>query len=143
MGMRVAGALARSGRVLLVEHRKAERSYWLLPGGRIDAGECAADALKRELREELRLQVRVGELLFVVETRSPRSERFVQPVFRIETDLVDALAVGSDHRVVGYRFFDGEGLKKATLYPDIGEELAFYVENGELPRRYLYKPWVD
>jgi len=143
MGVRVAGVLERSKQVLLVEHRKNGRSYWLLPGGRIDVGERAAEALSRELEEELRLQVRVGELLFLVETRTPESERFIQPTFRIETDLVDAIAVGRDPRVVGYRFFDSERLRKAVLYPDIGDELACFLENGEFPGRYLYKPWID
>jgi ADP-ribose pyrophosphatase YjhB (NUDIX family) len=143
MGVRVAGVLERSKQILLVEHKKAGHSSWLLPGGRIEPGERAADALARELEEELCLQTRVGDLLFVVETVSPGSEWCLQPTYRIETDTIDALAVGDNPRVVGYRFFDCRGLMKTTLYPDLGDELAFYMENGEIPHRYLFKPWVD
>lgn len=135
--------LEKSGQILLVEHKKGSHSYWLLPGGHIDPGERAADALARELKEELRLPARIGELLFVVETFSPSSERYIQPTYKIETDVIENIAVGTDPRVVGYRFFDGQGLMKTTLYPDIGDELAFYVENGKIPQRYLFKPWVD
>lgn len=143
MSVRVAGVLEISKQILLVEHRKAGHSSWLLPGGRIEPGERAADALARELEEELCLQARVEELLFVVETFSPDSEWHLQPTYRIDTDVIDDLSVGNDPRVVGYRFMDCRGLIKTTLYPDIGDELAFYVENGEIPHRYLFKPWVD
>lgn len=46
----------------------AQRSYpaalagrWELPGGKVDAGEDEAAALARELREELGVEVRVGD----------------------------------------------------------------------------------
>lgn len=37
---------------------------WEFPGGKIDAGESHADALRRELREELDVDVDVTELIF-------------------------------------------------------------------------------
>ena len=68
MSMRtvVAGAITSSdGRLLL-----AQRSYpvqvaglWELPGGKVEPGEELAAALRRELREELEIDVEVGALL--------------------------------------------------------------------------------
>ena len=62
----VAGAITSSdGRLLL-----AQRSYpaqvaglWELPGGKVEPGEELAAALRRELREELEIDVEVGALL--------------------------------------------------------------------------------
>ncbi|MGO2608257.1 MAG: NUDIX domain-containing protein [Brachybacterium tyrofermentans] len=52
----VAGALVGPQGVLLV-HRHPDRKYypgcWDFPGGHIELGESAADALARELREEI------------------------------------------------------------------------------------------
>ena len=52
----VAAALVRDGRVLLC-HRSPRRAWypdvWDLPGGHVEPGESAYDALARELREEL------------------------------------------------------------------------------------------
>lgn len=59
------GALIRDGRVLLVHrspHRRAFPDVWDLPGGHVEAGESEPDALARELREELGVQVATGSV---------------------------------------------------------------------------------
>lgn len=54
------GMLVRSGRVLLV-HRRADRvdypSTWDLPGGHLEPGETPEEALRREVREEIGVEV--------------------------------------------------------------------------------------
>nr|WP_267902863.1 NUDIX domain-containing protein [Halomarina oriensis] len=45
-----------TGDVLLVQH---PRGTWVVPGGRINDGETAEDALRREMHEETGLDVRV------------------------------------------------------------------------------------
>ena len=61
----VGAALVRDGRVLA--SRRTEPPHlaglWEFPGGKVEAGESDADALVRELREELRVEVVVGERL--------------------------------------------------------------------------------
>lgn len=53
----------RRGRILLVDPRY--KPDWDLPGGMAEANEPPAEAAKRELAEELGIDVRVGELLCV------------------------------------------------------------------------------
>lgn len=48
-------------------HKLEGDEYWSLPGGRVEAGEDAATAVAREMREELDLPVEVGQLLWIVE----------------------------------------------------------------------------
>jgi len=59
---RVAGVVIDDGRVLL---EKVEG--WSLPGGRGELLEPAEETLKREMREELSIEIKVNRLLWVVE----------------------------------------------------------------------------
>ena len=61
----VAGALTRGSAVLLAQRQRPPElaGLWELPGGKVTSGETEAVALRRELREELGIEVSVGERL--------------------------------------------------------------------------------
>jgi ADP-ribose pyrophosphatase YjhB (NUDIX family) len=53
-----------TGQKVLLTRRK-DNGQWCLPGGRMEAGESAAEACAREVVEETGLRVRVGRLIGV------------------------------------------------------------------------------
>lgn len=59
----VAAAIVRDGRVLAALRGPDMRlaGHWELPGGKVEAGEGDRDALRREIAEELGVEVRVGD----------------------------------------------------------------------------------
>jgi A/G-specific adenine glycosylase len=65
----VAGVVRDASGRYLIAQRKPDGllgGLWEFAGGKVEAGEAHAQALQRELREELAIEVRVGELLTVV-----------------------------------------------------------------------------
>ncbi len=62
--VRVVGAMIVRGGRYLITQRPPTASLpllWEFPGGRVEEGESDEDALRRELREEMAIEVEVGE----------------------------------------------------------------------------------
>jgi 8-oxo-dGTP diphosphatase len=77
----VAGIIKRGDRILICQRRRSDPYglQWEFPGGKVNAGEELASALKRELEEELAIQAEVGEEVFRLRHRYP--DRYVEVVF--------------------------------------------------------------
>jgi ADP-ribose pyrophosphatase YjhB (NUDIX family) len=69
----------RDGRILLLEHVFRPDSGWGVPGGFLSRGEQPEAGLRRELREEIGIEVDQVELLF---TRTLAGPRQVEIYFR-------------------------------------------------------------
>ena len=65
--------------VLLLKHRFRAGSGWGLPGGFMETGEQPIDALRRELREEIALEVDDVKVLAVRSFKKPKQ---VEVLFR-------------------------------------------------------------
>jgi 8-oxo-dGTP diphosphatase len=76
-----AGAIITDvrGRVLLLKHRFRPGAGWGMPGGFMEVGEQPEETLRRELREEIGLEVEQLKLLTVRAFKGPQQ---VEIVFR-------------------------------------------------------------
>lgn len=74
----VAAVIERDGRFLVTlrPHGTHLAAHWEFPGGKCEHGETHAEALRRELREELDIDADVGPLLHAVRHAYP--ERSVE-----------------------------------------------------------------
>ncbi len=49
----VAAVIVKDGKIFATQRGYGEwKGWWEFPGGKIEAGECPQEALKREIREE-------------------------------------------------------------------------------------------
>lgn len=71
--VRTVGVAIHNEQVLL--HRAVHDTWWSLPGGRIELHESSSDALMREMREELGVEVVLLRLLWVQERFFSSSQR--------------------------------------------------------------------
>jgi len=142
--VRVAAIVVRDDALLLVQHEKAGRRYWLLPGGGVDYGETLAEALVREVREETGLDVRVGDLVLVHDSLPPDRHRHIVNVYFTAECPGGDLRLGSDARLVDARFVPVDDLPGLDLYPDIRAELLRVTREGlGNGPRYLGNLWKD
>jgi 8-oxo-dGTP diphosphatase len=60
-----AAVIEEDGKVLIARRKKGDRfeGRWEFPGGKVEPGELPEDCLKREIREELGIDVEVGDVL--------------------------------------------------------------------------------
>ncbi|AYF47101.1 NUDIX domain-containing protein [Pseudomonas sp. TH21] len=82
--IRIAAALliGSDGQTLLV--RKRGTQAFMQPGGKIDAGEQPAEALARELFEELNLRIEPGAATYLGQFSAPAVN---EPGFTVEAEL--------------------------------------------------------
>ena len=67
-----AAVIEERGRVLIARRKRGDRceGRWEFPGGKIESGETPEESLKRELHEELGIDVSVGERLIACPFRA-------------------------------------------------------------------------
>lgn len=76
-------AILRDGKLLLIRRAKApEAGCWGLPGGKVDPFETVRNAVRREVLEELGIEI-VGERLLCVvdQIDEAQGDHWVAPVF--------------------------------------------------------------
>jgi len=133
--VRVAGILIENERILLIEHSKNDKKYWLVPGGGGDRGGSTAESLIREYKEETNLDIEVESFLFLSETIAPDKEKHVINLYfkvkRKDTSKED-LKLGNEEMLTDLKFFEKEKIKNIKLYPNIKEQIIKLLNKEEI-----------
>lgn len=73
MQSRVRGILIVDGSIVLIKRVKPQEINYVFPGGGVENGESETSALQREMREELSVDVEVGEKFMENRTDLPNA----------------------------------------------------------------------
>jgi 8-oxo-dGTP diphosphatase len=145
--IRVSAVLRWSDRVLLCRHEKADKGYWLLPGGGVHSGESLLQALRRELYEEVGIDEQLpfeGPVALVDSIAPARSfarKHVVHIIFAADLSGRSLERVTSqDAAVRGHRLFTLGELEEVVLHPPIQRFLARW-QPGD-PSVYLGALWA-
>ena len=81
-GVGCGAAIVRDGQILLIKRmRPPEAGCWSLPGGKVDFLERVADAVVREIREEIGVAIALERRLGVVEMVGVDDQHWVSPIY--------------------------------------------------------------
>lgn len=111
----VRGIVQKENKILVCKNK--ENDYYFFPGGHIEFGETAKQALIRELNEELNILVKkvsfigMGENIF---SQEDQKHHEINLVFEVLTDEVEDKSK-EDH--IDFFFFDKERFSKEKILP--------------------------
>ena len=124
----VAGVIFDENKVLATQRGYGKYDgYWEFPGGKIEEGETHKQALARELKEELAIEVEVGEIMTTINYNYPD---FQLVMYCYKTKIIGGEIKLLEHK--DYCFVDANHIMLLDWLPaDLGfvKELKEYLTN--------------
>jgi ADP-ribose pyrophosphatase YjhB (NUDIX family) len=134
----VKAIIVRSGRLLVLKCRDQQGHWYVLPGGGQQVGETVDQALRRECREELGCEVRMGPLRFIRDYISKHHEfaaidpdtHQVELIFEGHLESEPSMATQPDSMQEGFAWLDITSLPGCRLYPRVLEQALCSAEKA-------------
>jgi len=73
MEKRVRAIIIKDNKILTIKRTKPEGIFWVFPGGGVEEGETNEEALIRECREELGVDVKIDNLFCEMDSKIPKT----------------------------------------------------------------------
>lgn len=139
MKIRPAILIIENESILTMQYRYGEEYVYNLPGGNLEFGENMAEALKREMQEELGIEVEIGALAFIGEIHFPEQKKHsLHCIF--EGKIISGIpTLNPEHTSANaIRWIPFQHITELNLYPNVSEALVSW-KNQTLENKYLGK----
>jgi 8-oxo-dGTP diphosphatase len=124
-----AGIVCRDGKILITQRRSQDHlgDLWEFPGGKREAEETFENCLRRELREELGIEVVVGDLVETVTHQYPEQT--------VHLKFYRCVWVRNEPQAIGCQAFAWVGTPQLADYsfPAADTQLLEKLRNHKLP----------
>lgn len=130
--------IIRDGKMAAIKIRDGKDEWYIMPGGGQEPEESLPDCARREVAEELGMEVIPRELVFVVE--GIHGERFhrVDLVFLCDYAWeMEGAVLHGDTNQAGHDWLDIETLLSQPLYPSRLRRQIIRLYHGEKYKTYL------
>jgi ADP-ribose pyrophosphatase YjhB (NUDIX family) len=129
----VIGLVTWRNRVLLIRRGvEPMKGKWSLPGGFMDAGEMPAQALMRELREEVGLAVDVKQLVEIFPMAGPGViNQGIVLAYAVEADADEQPLLVSDDDVVDAGWFTADELPSELAFESTQALVAGWLDAAQ------------
>ncbi|USB33371.1 NUDIX domain-containing protein [Paenibacillus sp. YPG26] len=136
--VRCSGLIIKDNSILLVEYDD-NGIHYNLPGGGLERGETIVDGVTREVYEETRSEVEVGELALIYEFAphkqsgdySVNESHGLHLIFecKLINSSIPKLPPQPDPHQVAVKWIPVDKLESILLIPNISEQIKEYVNN--------------
>lgn len=115
-----AGAIVKDNKILLVKHGALKK--WQIPGGLVELNESIETTIKREIKEELNIDIEVDKLISVLSSPEylielPNGDRIQQLTFffLLKGDIEESNIKLQEEEVNEYKFFNFNDIPENTM----------------------------
>ena len=133
----VAAVLFQGDSVLLARRNKEPgKGQWSLPGGAVELGETLEEALRREIREEVSLEIEIGGLVRLIDRILYDEQKRVQYHYVIVDYWGEILSGTPKARsdISEIRFTDLNRLDDETIHEEVKETI---LQSSDMRKAFL------
>ena len=130
--------IIKDGKMAAIRINDDHEEWFIMPGGGQESGEQLSEAVRREVAEELGLEVEPKELAFVVEGVQGETFHRVDLVFLCEyIRPIENAQLHGDTNQTGVEWLDIATLNTSKLYPSKLRRQIMNLYEGKPTRVYL------
>jgi ADP-ribose pyrophosphatase YjhB (NUDIX family) len=143
MKTRPSAIIIADNKLLTLKYNYSGNLLYAIPGGNLEFGEKLEVALKRELEEEIGLEIEVQDLLFLAEVHQPNKDT-LHCVFNAKIVSGKPVLNPKETTALQICWLPIENIEEYNLYPNIKTQIKEYFVEGKDHHVFLgeiSQPW--